>query len=146
CHLYIDTNHCFPSGYIFKTTAGRILHRPPPASFSMPNRPGWGWAALLLPYLEQEPLARQINWDLPVESPSNLASRTMILPIYVCPSDRSTGLFTVQTDKNLNLAQGTTISYAACFGALTAPVPDPTIGNGIFYRNSAVRIADVRDG
>src|SRR5260221_5028121 len=47
-HLYADTYRCFPAGYLYSPaaaksqTAERIMHRPPPAAYSQPNRPGWG--------------------------------------------------------------------------------------------------------
>src|SRR4051794_775031 len=31
------------------------------------NRPGWGWAAYILPYLEQSALAAQFQWNQAVE-------------------------------------------------------------------------------
>jgi prepilin-type processing-associated H-X9-DG protein len=39
-----------------------------------------------------------------------------------------------------------TNSYAACFGALVEISEEPDQGNGMFYRNSHVRIADITDG
>src|SRR5947207_15661461 len=35
------------------------VDRPPPVTYIQPNWPGWGWAAYLLPYIEQDPLYRQ---------------------------------------------------------------------------------------
>jgi prepilin-type N-terminal cleavage/methylation domain-containing protein len=89
-HSYHDGQGSFPSGYINK-----------PINPSNPDQtaPGWGWAALLLPYIEQGNLSQQITFSLPVEHPSNLAARTTIVKLYVCPSDRSTGVFTIY-DKN----------------------------------------------
>jgi prepilin-type N-terminal cleavage/methylation domain-containing protein len=156
CHLYHDTLGSFPAGYIYvsgsKVQAGRggsqpqLGHRPPPVSFFYPNQPGWGWAALLLPYLEQGNLAQLIDFNLPVEGPTNLRPRTTLLKVYTCPSDTETGLFTVYNHTNLPMVQAATNSYAACFGGLTAPAPNPDIGNGVFYRNSAIRISDITDG
>jgi prepilin-type N-terminal cleavage/methylation domain-containing protein len=152
-HNYHDTLRSFPAGYIYalpsSKNADRILHRPPPGAFTEPNAPGWGWAALLLPFVEQDPLAKQIDYTLPVESSTNLTARMTLLKVYTCPSDRSTGVFTVLTRVNLPLADAATNSYAACFGAQNAPggpQPDHYTGDGVFYRNSAVRIADILDG
>jgi prepilin-type N-terminal cleavage/methylation domain-containing protein len=120
--------------------------RPPILLIVDPNSPGWGWAALLLPYLEQESLSRQIDYTLPVESPNNLAYRTVALRVYTCPSDRSTGVFTVLDNWNMPLADAATNSYAACYGAGGLLNQQPDTGNGMFYRNSRVRIADITDG
>jgi prepilin-type N-terminal cleavage/methylation domain-containing protein/prepilin-type processing-associated H-X9-DG protein len=134
-HGYHDTHKAFPSGYICQPQANPDY-----------TSPGWGWAALLLPHVEGDNLARQINFSLPVEHPDNLGARTTVLKLFVCPSDRSTGLFTIY-DKDKNpLAQAATNSYAACHGV--GPDLDEELdnGNGIFFRNSKIRFADITDG
>jgi prepilin-type N-terminal cleavage/methylation domain-containing protein/prepilin-type processing-associated H-X9-DG protein len=136
-HSYHDGQGSFPSGY-----------RCQPVNPSNPDQtaPGWGWAALLLPYVEQGNLAQQINSNLPIEHASNLAARTTVVKLYVCPSDRSTGLFTI-LDKNQNpLAQAATNSYAASHGIGVDLDEELDDFNGMFSRNSKVRIADVSDG
>src|SRR5947209_9731987 len=46
CHGYHDANRSFPPGYL--------------AAAAYPDTaPGWGWAAFLLPYVEQDNLYRQ---------------------------------------------------------------------------------------
>jgi prepilin-type N-terminal cleavage/methylation domain-containing protein/prepilin-type processing-associated H-X9-DG protein len=136
-HSYHDSQRSFPSGY-----------RCQPVNQNNPNQtvPGWGWAALLLPFIEQDNLAQQINFNLPVEDPSNLTARTTILKLYVCPSDRSTGLFTVYDKNNMQLAQAATNSYAACHGIGVDLDEELDDFNGMFSRNSRVRFADVKDG
>ena len=99
-----------------------------------------------MPFLEQGNLARQINFALPIEDPSNLAARTMTVKMYVCPSDRSTGLFTVYDKNNTPLTQAVTNSYAACHGTGVDLDEELDDFNGIFSRNSRVRFADVTDG
>jgi prepilin-type N-terminal cleavage/methylation domain-containing protein len=149
CHLYHNTLGTFPAGYLYAAGGKgppQLAHRPPPASYHQANQPGWGWAALLLPYLEQGPLAAQIDFTLPVEAPSSLVPRTTLLKVYTCPTDRETGLFTVYNSANQSMVQAATNSYAACFGALTPPAPNPDIGNGVFYRNSTTRLGDITDG
>jgi prepilin-type N-terminal cleavage/methylation domain-containing protein/prepilin-type processing-associated H-X9-DG protein len=161
-HHYHDSMNGFPPGYVFQAPptnvviiksqgagfARKIDRPPPPANpyASRPNYPGWGWAALLLPDLEQDNLARGIDFKLPVESPANLASRIMALPVYTCPSDNHTGVFTVQSDLNKILGDAATNSYAACFGALGLLNTYPDAGNGIFYRNSRTRLLEITDG
>src|SRR5437879_5880433 len=51
---YHDTQQSFPSGW--------IVHTSPPGSGSSPvrNSEGWGWAALILPYLDQKNLHRDL--------------------------------------------------------------------------------------
>ncbi|HZT83394.1 MAG TPA: DUF1559 domain-containing protein [Gemmataceae bacterium] len=134
-HNYHDTHGSFPSGYLCRPQAEPAY-----------TAPGWGWAALLLPQLEQDNLQRQINFSLPVEHPDHAAVRTVPLRVFTCPADRSTGLFTVYDPNGIPLAQAATNSYAACFGAGGEIGETPDLANGLFFRNSRVRIADISDG
>jgi prepilin-type processing-associated H-X9-DG protein len=124
----------------------RKLDRPPPPAPWKPEFPGWGWAALLLPFLEQDNLYNRINLTVPVEGVSHLDARTTNLRVYTCPSDRSTGVFTVLTNTGNVLADAATNSYAACYGNQGLLGTDPDHGTGVFSRNSRVTVADVRDG
>jgi prepilin-type N-terminal cleavage/methylation domain-containing protein len=161
-HNYHDTLGSFPPAYICNGTgthgtasgggfgAGggppkqlvdKFLKKP---SMSYTD-PGWGWAAFLLPYIDQEPLAQQINYSLPVEAGQYAAVRTTILRIYTCPSDRGAGLFTVLQEKTGKpLGDAATNSYAACYGDWGPVLETP--GTGMFYRNSHVRFLDISDG
>jgi prepilin-type N-terminal cleavage/methylation domain-containing protein/prepilin-type processing-associated H-X9-DG protein len=136
-HNYHGVYNCFPAGYLCQ----------PPQANSNYTAPGWGWGALLLPYIEQDNLYKQINFNLPVEAPSHLAVRTYPVPIYVCPSDTFAGVFTVYS-KNppAALAQAATNSYAACHGFGDDIDDELDNFNGMFSRNSKVRVADVTDG
>jgi prepilin-type N-terminal cleavage/methylation domain-containing protein len=155
-HLYHDAEGTFPPGYLYvppataasaKNPRMRRFDRPHAGTGpAAPQGPGWGWAAFLLPYLEQDPLYRQIDFTLPVEGPSSLDARTAILSVYQCPSDWRTGVFMVQSETNKDLAQAASNSYAACFGAGGDLNSAPDSGNGLFYRNSRLGIKDVVDG
>jgi len=151
---YHGQNGTFPPAYLFvppkpapnAVAALRKRDRPPPTPPAMPNGPGWGWGTYLLSYLEQENLFRRINFAFPVGSPHVLPIRTTVLQSFTCPSDQSTGIFTVESEINTNMAQAATNSYAACFGTGGLPNTEPDTSNGIFYRNSRTRIADITDG
>ncbi len=157
-HLHHDALGVFPPGYLFTPPAPptvpppkgssftRKFDFPPPKPPAVPNGPGWGWASFLLPYLEQAPLARQIDYTLPVESPTMLGPRTVALKMFTCPSDNPTGLFMVQTDGLSDLAQAATNSYAASFGDGGLMNTQPDVSNGVFYRNSKLRFRDIIDG
>jgi hypothetical protein len=99
----------------------------------------------LLPYIEQDNLQRQINFRTSVSDPMNEPIRTTILSMFVCPTDTKTGLFQVQTSTGLSYNSATN-SYAACFGGLGEIWLVPGTGDGIFYRNSRTRFADITDG
>ncbi len=110
------------------------------------SAPGWGWAAHLLPHIEQKNLADQIKWNTVVDDPIHDPVRTVPIKIYTCPSDRDTEPFTIVSQFGKALCQAATNSYAACYGFGGAIGEHPTLGNGVFYRNSRTRIADIRDG
>src|SRR5262249_25270960 len=146
--LHHDGFHAFPAGYIFRfhiTTptgggSGRLFDHSKFKPIPQQNSPGWGWAALLLPSIEQTSLAGLIDYNLPVESPSMLDQRTSALTLYMCPSDPATGAFRVLSESNQDLAGAFTNSYAACFGWGGLLNTEPDYSNGVFYRNSRTRI------
>src|SRR5438128_6323876 len=102
-HSYHGDYGSFPPGYRWKA---RVPDLPTQTD------PGWSWAAFLLPYLEQDNLRQQINLKCSVADPSSDAVRTTVLPVFVCPTDRRTGLFQVQTSTGLSIGAATN-SYAA---------------------------------
>jgi prepilin-type N-terminal cleavage/methylation domain-containing protein len=135
-HNYHGDYNRFPSGYIWK-----------PASPDVPTQtsPGWSWVALLLPYIEQDNLYSQINFRSSVADPLNEPIRTTILAMLTCPTDTKTGVIQVQTTTGLSYDAASN-SYAACFGGLGEIWLVPGTGDGIFYRNSRTRFADITDG
>jgi prepilin-type N-terminal cleavage/methylation domain-containing protein len=135
-HNYHDRAGSFPPGFVC----------PQPQADPNYTSPGWGWAAFLLPDLEQDNLARQINYTLPIEDPSNLAPRTTVLKVFVCPADRNTGDFTVYNQAGAPLAQAATNSYAGSFGVGVDLDEELDDANGVFYRNSRIRVTDITDG
>jgi prepilin-type N-terminal cleavage/methylation domain-containing protein len=139
-HMHNDTTLSLPPGYIYQPSTVS-----PPGAVD-PNAPGWGWATLLLPYLEQDNLYKMIDRTVPVESPTYLTVRQEILKMYTCPSDRETGIFSVLDFTNQDMGPAATNSYAACFGANGLIGSNPDMGDGIFYRNSTTRLTDIYDG
>ena len=130
CHQYHDTHKSFPSGYL--------------ASAPYPETtPGWGWAAFLLPYIEQENLYRQVDFRQPVEKSSAIQTP---LAIFQCPSDEPPVPDFPLTDVTFApMCTAAASSYAATVGQDASEVDAPT-GDGVFYRNSKTRIADIPDG
>ena len=49
--------------------------------------PGWGWAAYILPQMEQQAIHDAIRFDQPIESPVNANARVQLIKSYTCPSD-----------------------------------------------------------
>lgn len=70
-HNYHDVNGSFPPAYTVDAN-GKPLH---------------SWRTLILPYIGQEGLYRQIDLDEPWDSPKNQAFNKIQLPNYHCASD-----------------------------------------------------------
>jgi prepilin-type processing-associated H-X9-DG protein/prepilin-type N-terminal cleavage/methylation domain-containing protein len=109
--------------------------------------PGWGWAAYLLPHLEQQPLFSTIRFDQPIEAPVNAAPRITPVPVYLCPGDDAQPTWTAMRRDPMGDPLGpicdvASANYVGVFGT-TEPGVD---GDGVFFRNSQIRIADIRDG
>ncbi len=115
---------------------------PPYSNGATDTAPGWSWAAHLLPYIEQASLHRQIDFTRPIQGQ---AAPQAVIPLLLCPSDLTTGPFTATDATGSPLAVVGPSSYAATVGDDVSEC-DAATGNGIFYRNSTTRFADIRDG
>jgi type II secretory pathway pseudopilin PulG len=140
-HNYHDTRQSFPAGYLYTRPETGPL-----GPYALNTSPGWGWGALLLPYLDQEPMNNMIDWQVGLQDPRFDLVRTAPLKVFVCPSDRFTGIYTVEDPWGAPICKAATNSYAACYGRY-APIGElPDEGTGLFFRNSKIRVADISDG
>jgi prepilin-type processing-associated H-X9-DG protein/prepilin-type N-terminal cleavage/methylation domain-containing protein len=134
CHGYHDSYKRFPPGY-----AATV----PYADGATDTAPGWGWAAFLLPYLEQGNVHRQLDFSQPVQ---NSPAVQTVLPLYLCPSDIApASAFTVPDPFGKAVCVAAPSSYAACVGGDESDTTGPT-GLGVFFRNSRTRLTDITDG
>ena len=83
-HGYHDANQCLPPGYVDGNTD-------PNSTPDNDVGPGWGWAAYLLPYLEQGNVYNQINFKQPVGTGVNVqvsqqASDGLSVPVGLLPA------------------------------------------------------------
>jgi prepilin-type N-terminal cleavage/methylation domain-containing protein len=161
-HNYHELLGSLPSGYIFEGASATGLPRDPrlgnsglgmfivdalpPTPVSPPNQPGWSWIALILPHLEQGNLYEQIDFNHEVERPQMQEVRETPLALFRCPSDYDEGTFTILNQQNEEVCTGSTTSYAACFGSYGLMNTDPDLGNGLFQRNSAIKLDNIKDG
>lgn len=134
---YHDALRRFPPGY---------LAAAPYVDGQTDVTPGWGWAAFLLPYMEQNSVYQSANFILPIQhSASARAVQTWVAP-YVCPSDIvPKALYAVPSASGGTIASAAPASYAACTGSDAFEVFDAS-GDGVFYRNSGTRFAEISDG
>jgi prepilin-type N-terminal cleavage/methylation domain-containing protein/prepilin-type processing-associated H-X9-DG protein len=141
----------------------RTGHFPPGYTSNVTNTdgtgPGWGWAAFILPDLEQGNLHRQIDFTQPITASIHDGVRQTTVPFLRCPSDPrqepiQLSEFTNPGGLTTPLARS---NYVACYGntpflgespavLTTHLVIDGISGKGMFFRNSKVRIADLTDG
>jgi prepilin-type N-terminal cleavage/methylation domain-containing protein/prepilin-type processing-associated H-X9-DG protein len=160
-HGYHGAQGSFPPGY--DSTVG-------PGGPADDQGPGWGWAAMLLPFLEYDSLHRQIRFDKDITDPVNAVARMTTVSVFLCPSDIGETRFTVDALNDsspefstpVKDASGTPVrvahsNYVGIFGNPEI-TPDPgyllaltdtdrsTAHQGMFCRTSRVRLKDVRDG
>jgi type II secretory pathway pseudopilin PulG len=154
-HNYHSQQDCFPPGY---------LSLGDPINFDN-DGPGWGWAARCLAQMEQTVMYSSINLPLGIEFPDNQTSRSASLSSFLCPSDATRlDRFTVVDSTTTSTTAGAAIcevassNYVGSVGTGDPSSLYPYIidkddqppgqdnGNGIFYRNASVRIAQVLDG
>jgi prepilin-type N-terminal cleavage/methylation domain-containing protein/prepilin-type processing-associated H-X9-DG protein len=142
----------------------RVGHFPPGYVSTAANTdgtgPGWGWAAFLLPDLEQDNLYRLIDFKQPLTAAGNHdVVRQANVPFLRCPSDprqdpiplsdfaNPAGLRTPLARSNYVACYGNTPFLGEAPGVLTTHLTIGGVsGRGMFYRNSKTRIADVTDG
>ena len=140
---------------------------PPGWSADAPEgKPGWGFASEILPQLEQGNLYQGlIRRDLPIADPANKQARETVLSVFICPTDSGRKVFTLgsggeehgheeedaehheahSVDEGPALFAVSKSNYVGMFGSLE--VEDvPSAGNGVFFHNSAISFAQVRDG
>jgi prepilin-type processing-associated H-X9-DG protein len=105
---------------------------------------------MILPQLEHGPLFSAVNFGFSVERPENLTVIRTPISTYICPSDITAGLFQITDASGSALATITPSSYAACVGNdLTdsaTGLNNDGLGNGVMFRNSRIRLADINDG
>jgi prepilin-type N-terminal cleavage/methylation domain-containing protein/prepilin-type processing-associated H-X9-DG protein len=163
-HNYHDANSKFPPGYVDGNMNPNLT----------PDHdvgPGWGWAAFLLPYVEQDNLYNQINFTKGINVGTNAALSQMALTLYQCPSDgnqQAVNLYNWSTYGSNNSPIYMTVAhgnYVGCNGWLecfngagggsqagSGGGTDGLAGGlgtaarGLFYRNSQTTIASVSDG
>jgi prepilin-type N-terminal cleavage/methylation domain-containing protein/prepilin-type processing-associated H-X9-DG protein len=135
-HNYHSRMERFPAGFV----SGASSTNGPGTG------PGWGWAALLLPDLEQDNLARTISYNLDIANSANAAPRVQPLSVFLCPSDNPPSPTFTVVDATGNAI--TTVAFANYVGVSgTFEVTSfPDTNTGVLFRNSRIRVTDITDG
>ena len=126
-HNYHDAHSCFP----------------PAAVCSVDGSNWWwpeiGWGVMLLPYIDESALYNAFNCSLGNRSGANSTVSFSQLAQLLCPSSSTAG----QTYAGV----GSYTTYQASLGPEPQNTGNPGVGRrGMMWRNSRVRIRDVRDG
>ncbi len=156
-HLYHDVSRQLPPGW-----RGYDLATGQPDWL---GEHGWGWGAAILPYLEQANLYEgQLNLSLSITAHENEAGRTTYLPTFRCPSDIGERTFLLAEGHDHDHGHAAALqqpgdehfpllmpraNYVGVFG--TQELHEicehgDCQGNGTFFLNRGVRLADIRDG
>jgi prepilin-type N-terminal cleavage/methylation domain-containing protein/prepilin-type processing-associated H-X9-DG protein len=136
-HNYHSSLNTFPPAYI--TT---LVNNPA----SPETGPGWGWGVMILSDLERKPLYNAVNFNLPITDPGSMTARTVVLSVYLCPSDSGSGTVTVRdATGQVLLTDLSAGQYVASAGQLE-PAEYPDTNNGVFYRNSRNGLREITDG
>ena len=163
-HNYQSAHLTLPSAYVAFGNYGQIASLPADDwdAVTWDAAPGWGWGALISPYLEQASL--DLDYRLPVWHSVHLDRVAAKLPVFLCPSaSGGDEAFVVVDDSGSPLLKnGQPIRlgrshYAASHGQIEVwgqeSGPAGSLGgdvtkaaDGPFYRNSRVRLADIIDG
>ena len=110
--------------------------------------PGWGWAASVLPWLEQSAIHARIDFARPIEAAVNAEARTGVVKAYLCPSDAAPAAAFAVGPRDLSGRLVSTLctvapsNYVGNFG-----VSEPGVdGEGVFFRGSEIAFRDITDG
>ncbi len=141
-HSYHDERNCFPMSY---AAFGPFVNG------ATDTASGWGWQTMILSSMEQSPLFQASNFSLAVSAPANTTVIASVINNYLCPSDPvPPAAFQVSDSSGNPVAIMGPTSYAASVGNdqsdSTTGLNNNGIGNGVFHRNSHVRLADITDG
>ncbi|MCI0461706.1 MAG: DUF1559 domain-containing protein [Gemmataceae bacterium] len=126
-HQYHDALKSFPSGTRSRRSGGPYLRS--------------SWLAHLLPYLEQQALwtATQTAYKLsasPFKNPPHIGLATVV-PVFACPADGRADSVQLAQREKINVAL---TSYLGVSGK------NLTTNDGILFRDSRIRLGDIRDG
>jgi prepilin-type N-terminal cleavage/methylation domain-containing protein len=160
-HNYHYSYRQLPSGWV--------------ASDTDHHEPGWGWAAAILPNIEESAAYEKINFSLAIEEEVHESIRLTPITTYICPSDVLTPIFAiaegdedhdhdgdhddddddhdhehdhedgVNVDLGDPLFQIAKSNYVGVYGTFDIH-EDLYKGNGLFYGNSRHRFRDILDG
>lgn len=144
----------------FESANGRLTGMRP-AGLSNANSFGYSVHAQLLPYIEQEPLGRQIDLTQPLFvgtfptpsfqlNPAIAPAAAAAIKTFLCPGDGQAPLFTVNSGGGIHAGTNYVVNLGTGLGGPGASSPNgydtrfPT--DGMFHYGPGLRFADIIDG
>ena len=133
-HNYEGARRAFPPGFV--STANNL---------NGPGLgPGWGWAARILPHLEQSTLRVDLRRD--ILDPIHESVRTKTLSVFRCPSDPlEEPTFAIQDESGNEITNLAFANYVGVGGTLEVSA-FPDTGTGVLFRNRQIRVSEIFDG
>ena len=133
-NAYLTDRNVFPPGYVSRIDAtGKDLGN------------GWGWAAMIMPQMDQGQIFNAINFHYNVLDPPNVTASSISLAVHLCPSDATKTLVPIYDPSGNPMGQVAGGNYVGNYGTGEIGV-NPSKGNGVFFRNSFVGSRDLADG
>jgi hypothetical protein len=147
-HNYHGSHGHFPPGFTSTVTGSWSGDPRDPVP---ETGPGWSFFAYMLPYLEQDNLHLNIQFNLPITHAANADARRTLIKVFTCPSDTAPRLINIvdagdpplESNPPQIMTDASVCSYA---GVLGDGAYEQLPFTGVFHRNSRVRIADITDG
>jgi prepilin-type N-terminal cleavage/methylation domain-containing protein/prepilin-type processing-associated H-X9-DG protein len=135
-HNYVDSFNVLPASEM--------------GFLGLANGPNYSALSMILPFMEQTTLYNAINFSQldmaatgpPTSDPNGTAYLTTINGL-VCPSDVYNPHPTIGAQTNYMADMGSGIVWQSSLFAPNTTLPMP---NGVFYGNSATRLAEITDG
>jgi prepilin-type N-terminal cleavage/methylation domain-containing protein len=121
--------------------------------FQQEMGPGWGWASMILPDLEQQPLYDSIIFEAAMQVGAMATARQVPLSVFLCPSDNmplhwtpsnsETWMYMGQIySSSLPICDVAGSNYVGVYG-----IGEPGVnGEGVFFRGSYVPLVAITDG
>jgi prepilin-type N-terminal cleavage/methylation domain-containing protein len=160
CMNYLSAHRTFPPGYLTNTDGSSILTLEPP--LQIPSFPAldaanqvrhtewyisdnWSWHALILPHIGNKDVGVQTGESK--GTPNNLAALSVRIPTFVCPS-MANGTVAYASFGNGTRSKFEVTNYRGVAGTnLDYSIsPSGVVQDGMFYRDSTIRMGDLLDG
>ena len=141
-HNYHDSHKTFPPRGVFGDGSSPAARKPPYH---------YTWLAMILPYLEQQPLYDATDWNLPIYGTSPQPICSTLLPALLCPTDSDAPDKCDGRTGNIawtNYAGTTAWDWWGGTNRMAGPPWSPVAvrTNGVFHFDVPTAIRDVSDG